>query len=73
MTEKLTSDHGRLISSYEGHKERRAGKIRRAFFRDAQSFGRLDAGLRAGSTSSRPPSPWTSVFNFFLFLYCAWS
>ena len=34
------------------------------FFRDAQGFGRLDAGSRAGSTSSRPPPPWTSVFQF---------
>ena len=25
------------------------------FFKDAQGFGRLDAGLRAGFTSSRPP------------------
>ena len=34
------------------------------FFRDAQGFGQLDAGSRAGSTSSRPPPPWTSVFQF---------
>ena len=35
------------------------------FFRDdVQGFGRLDAGSRAGSTSSRPPPPWTSVFQF---------
>ena len=33
------------------------------FSRDAQGFGRLDAGSRAGSTSSRPPPPWTSVFQ----------
>ena len=33
-------------------------------FRDAQGFGRLDAGSRAGSTTSRPPPPWTSVFEF---------
>ena len=37
------------------------------FFRDAQGFGRLDAGSRAGSTSSRPPPPWTSVFQFYYF------
>ena len=30
LTEKLMSDHG-LISSYEGHKERRTDKIRGAF------------------------------------------
>ena len=39
------------------------------FFRDAQqqAFGRLDAGSRAGFTSSRPPPPWTSVFQISLF------
>ena len=64
-------DHGHF-SSYEGHKERRTGKIRGAFFKDAQGFGRLDAGSRAGFTSSRPPPPWTSVFHFSLFLYNVW-
>ena len=39
------------------------------FFKNAQGFGRLDAGSRAGFTSSRPPPPWTSVFRFSLFLY----
>ena len=39
------------------------------FSKDAQRFGRLDAGSRAGFTSSRPPPPWTSVFQFSLFLY----
>ena len=39
------------------------------FFKDAQGFGRLDAGSHAGFTSSRPPPPWTSVFQFSLFLY----
>ena len=34
------------------------------FFKDAQGSGRLDAGSRAGFTSSRPPPPWTSVVNF---------
>ena len=65
------SDHG-LFSSCEGHEERRTGKIRGAFFKDAQGSGRLDAGSRAGFTSSRPPSPWTSVFQFSLFLYDVW-
>ena len=64
------SDHGRHFSSYEGHKERRTGKW--GFFKDAPGFGRLDAGSRAGFTSSRPPPPWTSVFHFFLFLYNVW-
>ena len=64
---KLMSDHCHF-SSYEGHKEQRTGKIRGAF-KNAQGFGRLDAGSRAGFTSSRLPPPWTSVFQFFLFLY----
>ena len=34
------------------------------FFRDAQGFGRLDAGSRACFTSPRPPPPWTSLFKF---------
>ena len=42
------------------------------FFKDAQGFGRLDAGSRAGFASSRPPPPWTSVFHLFLFLYNVW-
>ena len=61
------SDHGHF-SSYEGHKERRTGKIRGAFSRMHRT---LD-GSRAGFTSSRPPPPWTSVFHFFLFLYNVW-
>ena len=64
--EKLISDHGHF-SSYEGRMERRAGK-----FKDAQGFGRLDASSCAGFTSSRPPPPWTSVFQFSLFLYDVW-
>ena len=53
--------------------ERRTGKMRGAFSKDAQGFGRLDAGSRAGFfTSSRPPPPWTSVFQFFLFLDDVW-
>ena len=62
------SDHGHF-SSYEGHKERRTGKISWGFFRDTHGFRRLDTGSRAGFTSSRPPPPWTSVFQYSLFLY----
>ena len=40
------------------------GKDSWDFFKDAQDFGRLDAGSRAGFTSSRPPPPWTWVFQF---------
>ena len=42
------------------------------FFKDAQGFGRLDAGSSAGFTSSRPPPPWTSVFQLSLLLYNVW-
>ena len=66
------SDHGNL-SSYEGHKERRTGKIREAFSRMHRAFfERLDAGSRTSFTSSRSPPPWTSVFQFYLFLYNVW-
>ena len=71
MREKLISDHG-LFHSYEGQQEAANGQDSCFFFRDAQSFGRLDAGSRAGSTSSKPPPPWTSVFQFSLFLYDVW-
>ena len=65
------SDYG-IYYFYEGHRKRRTGKIRGGFFKDAQGFERLDAGSRAGFTSSRPP-PWTSsVFQFSLFLYDVW-
>ena len=49
------------------NKERRTGQIRGASFRDAHTFGRLDAGSRASFTSSKPPPPWTSVY--FIFSY----
>ena len=66
------SDHGHF-SSYEDHKQGAAnGQDSWGFFKDAQGFGRLDAGSRAGFTSSRSPPPWTSVFQFFLFLYNVW-
>ena len=49
--------------------ERRTGKIRGAFSRMHRALWRLDAGSRAGFNSSRPPPPWTSLFQFSLFLY----
>ena len=58
----MIADHG-MFSSYEGHQEVVAnGQDSWGFFRDARGFGRLDAGSRAGFTSSRPPPPWISVF-----------
>ena len=46
-----------------GPQEAANGQDSWGFFRDAQGFGRLDAGSRADS-KSRPPPPWTSVFQF---------
>ena len=66
------SDHGHFWF-YGDHKERRTGKIQVFFSRmSAQGFGRLDADSRAGFTSSRPPPPWTSVFQFCFVLYDVW-
>ena len=56
----MISDHG-LILPARANKERPTGKISGAFSPDTQSFGRLDAGSRAGFTRSRPPPPWISV------------
>ena len=72
LREKLMSDHG-LFSSYEGLQGTANRQDSGGFFRDAQGFGRLDAGSRARFTSSRPPPPWTSVFKFSLFLYDVWA
>ena len=65
------SDHGHF-SSYEGQQGAANGQDSWGFFKDAQGFGRLDAGSRAGFTSSRPPPPWTSVIIFSLFLHHVW-
>ena len=65
------SDHGHF-SSYEGLQGAANGQDSWGFFKDAQGFGRLDADSCAGFTSSRRPSPWTSVFQFSLFLYDVW-
>ena len=60
------SDHGHF-SSYEGYE--RNGERERfvGLFQGCTRFGRLDAGSRAGFTSSRSPPPWTSVFQFSYF------
>ena len=39
------------------------------FIRDAQSFGRLEAGSRVEFNNSRPPPTWTSVVQFFSILH----
>ena len=71
LREKLMSDHG-LFYSYEGLEGAANGQDSWGFCRNAQGFGRLDAGSHAGFTSSRPTPPWTSVFQFSLFLYDVW-
>ena len=70
LREKLMSKHG-LFSSYGGQQGAASGQDPWGFFKDAQGFERLDAGSRAGFTSSRLPPPWSSVFQFYLFLYDA--
>ena len=62
------SDNGHF-SSYEGHKERRTGKIHVDFSRMHRA---LDGWMLARFISSRPPPPWTPVFQFSLFLYDVW-
>ena len=51
------------------NKKRRTGKISVAFPRDVQIFGRLDTGMRASFTGSRPPPPLTSVILLSLVLH----
>ena len=64
-------DHGHF-SSYEGHKKRQTGKIMWGFFKDAQGFRQLDAGSRAGFTSSWPPQPTMDlgISVFLIFVRC---
>ena len=71
LRENLMSDHG-LLSSYKGRQGAANGQDSWGFSRDAHGFRRLDIGSRAGFTSSRPPPPWTSAFQFSLFLYDVW-
>ena len=69
--EKLMSDHGNF-SSYEGHKERRTGKIRGA-------FSGMHKALDDWMLARAPASPAQGLhhhgpryFNFSLFLYNVW-
>ena len=55
------SDHGHFLPMRATRSGERARFL--GFFKAAQGFGRLDAGSRAGFTSSRPPIPRTSVFR----------
>ena len=65
------SDHG-IFSSYEDLQGAANGQNSWGFFNNAQGFGRVDTGSRASFTSPRPPPPWTSVFQFSLFMYYVW-
>ena len=65
---KADADHGSFFF-LRGPQGAANGQYSSGFFRDAQGFGRSDAGSRAGFTSSRPPPPWTSVFQVFICLY----
>ena len=58
-----------MFSSYEDQQEAANEQDSWGISRDVQGFGRLDAGSRAGLTSSRPPPPSTSVFQF-SFFFC---
>ena len=49
LREKLISDHG-LFSFYEGQQGAANMQDSWGFFKDAQGFGRLDAGSRVGFT-----------------------
>ena len=66
------SDHG-CFPSYEDQQGAANGQDSWGFFRDVQGFGQLGAGSGADFTSSTPPSPWTPVLRFSLFLYDVWS
>ena len=61
------SDHGHFFF-LRGSQGAANGQDSWGFFKDAQGFGRLDAGSRAGFTGSRPPLPWTPVVQFSLLL-----
>ena len=61
-------DHGHFFF-LRGPQGAANGQNSSGFFKDIQGFGRLDAGSRAGFTSSRSPPPWASGFELSLFLY----
>ena len=65
------SDHG-LFSFYVSQQGSANGQDSWGFSRNAHGFRRLDVGSRAGFARSRPPTPWTLVFQFSLFLSDVW-
>ena len=69
LREKLVSGHG-LFSSYEDQQGAANGQDSWDFFRDAQGFGRMDAGSRAGFISSiKAPTAMDLGISISLFLY----
>ena len=53
--------------------ERRTGKIRGAFSRMHRALdGWMLARAPASPAQGLPPPPWTSIFQFSLFLYYVW-
>ena len=56
LREKLTSNRG-LFSFYEGQQGAANGQDSWGVFQGCTGLERLDAGSRAGFTSSRPPPP----------------
>ena len=66
----IISDHG-LFSSYEGQQGAANKQDSWRFFKDAQGFGRLDAGLRASFNSSKPPQLY--IYIFLNLTYSRWT
>ena len=66
LRENLTSDHGHF-SSYEGHRERRTGKIREA-------FSRMHRALDGWMLARAPASPAQGLYHhgprYFIFFFC---
>ena len=60
------SDHGRHFSSYEGHKERRTGKIRGAFSRMHRA---LDGWMLARAPASPAQGLHLHGSRYFIFSY----
>ena len=71
LRKKLISNHG-LFSSYEGLQRAANGQDTWGFSGMHRTLDGWMLACGAGFISSRPPPPWTSVFQFSLFLYVVW-
>ena len=65
------SDHGHF-SSYEGHKERRTGKIRGAFSRMHRGLWTAGCSFARRLHQLRASTIMDLGISFFLFLYNVW-